>query len=271
MQEKRKDLIWIIRITLFIAIGLMVYFVFITVFIPVSRFRIEIPAEGKKAENKIFQPDQEWHNSVDDSLKNKIAGIIARESFLIACLEMTKTDSISLAVSLQDSSISLVVQGVTIYKAKIQSYNVSNAILKTDPFVLAHWLAKPFVIDTHYASIQKAPVLYKKAPKDTIEAMNQLEIDPFKDDLDPVYISMNLDRKLNLIIKQVEPLEKGNLKKLKKYRKEMRSVNRKYVFSHLMHFTAIEFIPEINIVIDKKAARVIYRALPVDALVAIQL
>jgi hypothetical protein len=271
MLEKRRDLIWIIRIALFIALGLMIYFVFITVFIPVSRFRIEIPAEEKKTDKKLFQPSLEWQNSVDDSIKNKIAGIISRESFLIACLEMTKTDSISLAVNLQDSSVSLVVQGVTIYKAKILSFNVSNAILKTDPFVLAHWLAKPFVIDTHYSSIQKAPVLYKKAPKDTIEAMNQLEIDPFKDDLDPVYISMNMDRKLNLIIEQVEPLEKGNLKKLKKYRKELKAVNRKYVFSHLLNFTVIEFVPEIRIIIDKKAARVIYRALPVDAFVAIKL
>jgi hypothetical protein len=271
MQEKRKDLIWIIRIALFIALGLMVYFVFLTVIIPVSRFRIELPAEEKKADNKIFQPDQEWQNTVDDSLKNKIANIISRESFLIASLGMTKTDSISLAVSLQDSSVSLVVQGVTIYKAKIFSFKVSNAILKTDPFVLAHWLAKPFVIDTYYASIQKAPVLYKKAPKDTIEAMSQLEIDPFKDDLDPVYISLSMDRKVNLIFEQVEPLEKGNLKKLKKYRRDMKSVSRRYIFNHLMNFTPIEFIPEISIVIDKKAARVIYRALPANALVAIEL
>jgi hypothetical protein len=271
MLEKRKDLIWIIRIALVFALGFMVYFVFLTVIIPVSRFRIELPAEAKKAENKIFQPDQEWLTSVDDSLKNKIAGVISRESYLIACLEMTKTDSISLAVSLPDSSVSLVVQGVTIYKAKIFSFKVSNAILKTDPFVIAHWLAKPFVINNHFASIQKAPVLYKKAPKDTIEAMSQLEIDPFKDDLDPVYISMNLDRKLNLIIEQVEPLERGNLKKLKKYRRDLKSVNRKNVFNHLLNFTPIEFIPEISIVIDKRAARVIYRALPVDALVAIQL
>jgi len=271
MQEKNKSLIWIVSIALFIAVGFFVYFLAITVLIPVSRFKIEIPIQKKNAENKIFYPNQEWQLATNDSVKNKVLDIIITESFLLSRLEMTKTDSISMSVSLKDSVVSLVIKGVAIYKAKIQSYQVSNAILKTDPFVLAHWLAKPFIIDTHYASIQKNPVLYKKAPKDTIEAMNQLELDPFKDDMDPVYISFNLNRNLVLVFEQAEPLEKGNLKKLKDYRNGRRSLVNKTIISHLLHFTPIEFVPEISIVIDKKAARVIYRALPVDATVALQL
>jgi len=271
MQGKSKVLIWVASIAVFFAVCFLAYFVTLTVILPVSRFKIDIPLQKKKAENKIFYPDQEWRASTNDSLKNNVLDIITTESFLLSRLEMTKTDSISMAVSLKDSLISLVVQGVTIYKAKIQSYTVSNAILKTDPFALAHWLAKPFVIDTHYASIQKAPVLYKKAPKDTIEAMNQLELDPFKDDMDPVYISFELDRNLTLVIEQAEPLEKGNLKKLKDYRKAQRAIVNKSILTNLLNRTAVEFVPEINIVIDKKAARVIYRALPVDAFVALQL
>lgn len=271
MQGKSKGLIWVASIVVFFALCFFAYFFALTVVMPVSNYKLEIPIQKKKAENKIFYPDQEWRAATSDSVKNQVLDIITTESFLLSRLEMTKTDSISMAVSLKDSVISLVVQGVTIYKAKIQSYTVSNAILKSDPFALAHWLSKPFVIDTHYASIQKAPVLYKKAPKDTIEAMNQLELDPFKDDMDPVYISFELDRKLTLVIEQAEALEKGNLKKLKEYRKTRRAIVNKSILTNLMNRTPVEFVPEINIVIDKKAARVIYRALPVDAYVALQL
>jgi hypothetical protein len=115
------------------------------------------------------------------------------------------------------------------------------------------------------------PVLYKKAPKDTIEAMSQLELDPLKDEIDPVFFRLNLDRKLTLSFEQAEKPEKGTYGHLLAYRRMVRAINRNEIFTHLLRFKPIEFIPEINIVIDKKAARVIYRALPVDALVAIQL
>jgi hypothetical protein len=271
MQENRKGLFWIIGIAVFIAIGFLVYFVTLTVVLPVSNFKIEIPVQKKNSENKLFLPDQEWRQNTIDSVKNEVIDIVSTESYLLSRLEMTKTDSISMAISLKDSLVSLVIQGVTIYRSKIQSYNVSNALLKTDPFVVAHWLAKPFVIDNYYASIQKTPILYKKAPKDTIEAMSQVEMDPFKDDLDPVYISFEMDRKLTLVFEQSEPLEKGTLKKLRDYRKNLRAIINKSTVSHLLNHTPVEFIPEISIVIDKKSARVIYRALPVNALVAIQL
>jgi len=270
MPDTRKDLVWIKRIALLIAAGLLIYFIIMTVIIPVSRFNIEIPEKITGKDNFNYS-DLNWQLKVGDSVKNKTIALLSQEAFLLSRLVMTKSDSISLAVSLQDSSISLVVQGVTIYSAKIQAFWISNAIKKTDSFILAQWLSLPFTVNTHFSSIPKVPVLYKKAPKDTIEAMNQLELDPMKDDLDPVYFSMNLDRKLFLRFEQAEKPVKGNIKQLKAYKRQLKTTYRKEIFYHLLRFSPIEFVPEIKIVLDKKAARVIYRALPVDAFVAIQL
>jgi hypothetical protein len=270
MWESRKDLVWIIRITLIIALGLIAYFMTLTVIIPVSRYKIEVP-EKKPGLDKVFLPDQNWLLSLDDSVKNKAFNLLSSESFLISRLAMTSSDSISMAISLKDSSIALVVQGVAIYKAKIQFYQTSRALTEADPVTLAQWLSSPFIVSSHLSSIPKVPVLYKKAPKDTIEAMSQLELDPLKDDLDPVSFSLILDRKLTLSFEQAETPEKGYLRKLKAYKRHLKAISRKEIFSHLFRCEPIDFIPEINIVLDRKAARVIYRALPVDALVAIQL
>jgi len=101
--------------------------------------------------------------------------------------------------------------------------------------------------------------------------MSQPEIDPLKDDLDPVYFTLNLDRQLTLNFIQAEIPEMGFLRKLKVYKKEMRGIERKKIIASLLSFTPVEFVPRVNIVLGKKAARVIYRAAPEHALVAIQL
>ncbi len=270
MKETRKDLIWIKRISFSLALGLLSYFVLLTVIIPVSRFKIVNPE--KITENKK-NPVKEinWQISVDDSLTNRAVSLKSSEAFLLSRLEMVKSDSISLAISLKDSTISLVVQGIAIYSSKIQHFKISNALLKTDPFILSQWLSKPFEVDTHYSSIPKTPVLYKKAPKDTIEAMNQLEIDPLKDDLIPVHFTLSLDRKLLLNFEQAADTLGGKPRLIRPYKREMRNIRRNNILKHLVRFSPVEIVPEINIVIDKKAARVIYRGLPEKALVAIQI
>ncbi len=270
MPETRKDLLWIKRISFAFALGIVSYFVLMTVIIPVSRFKIINPEENP--ENKKATGNEiNWQISDDDSLINRAIKLKTSEAFLLSRLEMAKSDSISLAISLKDSSISLVVQGVAIYSSKLQYFKISNVFIKTDPFILAQWLSKPFVVDTHYSSIPKTPVLYKKAPKDTIEAMNQLELDPLKDDLIPVHFTLSLDRKLLLNFEQAQDSVSVKPRLIRSYKREMRNIRRNNILKHLLRFSPVEIVPEINIVIDKKAARVIYRALPEKALVAIQI
>jgi len=270
MPETRKDLFWIKRISFALAMGFLFYFVLMTVIIPVSRFEIIVPEDNTENKKGVRNPIS-WQISVDDSLKKRAVSLKSSEAFLLSRLEMTKSDSISLAISLKDSSVALVVQGVTIYNSRIQQFTVSNAFNKPDPFILAQWLSEPFVVDTHYSSIPKTPVLYKKAPKDTIEAMSQLELDPLKDDLNPVHFTLRLDRNLIVNFEQSEEAGTANLRSFKAYKREMRKIERNAILKHVVRFTPVIFVPEINIVIDKKAARVIYRALPENALVSIRI
>lgn len=273
MQENRKDLTWIPIISIIIAAGLVTYFLLLAVILPVSRFRVEVPQTQKKkaADEKLIIPDPAWLGSVNDSVKSVAYGLLSEESYLLSKLAMTESDSISMAISLKDSSISLVVQGVTIYNARIQSFHSSRIFSRTDPVIVAQYLSVPFIMEEFSASIPKVPMLYKKAPKDTIEAMSQLEPDPLNDDLSPVYYTIKLNRKLILRVEQYETPEKENIEQLKGYRRQINTARRKDIFNALLRCKPLEFIPEIKIGLDKKSARVIYRALPVDALISIQL
>ena len=270
MSETRQTLVWIKRITLSVGIVFFSYFTVMTVIIPVLRFKIS-PPEVNSDDKKAWRPDNIWQLTVEDSLMKRAVDLKSREAFLLSRLEMTESDSISFAISLKDSSVSLVVQGVTIYSAKIRFYKVSHAFKKVNPFVLTYWLSRPFIVDTHFSSIPKTPVLYKKAPKDTIEAMSQLELDPLKNEPDPLHFTLVLDRKLVLNFEQSEKPERGYLRQLKVYKKEKRAMKRKNIRKNLVRFTPVEFVPEIKISLDRKAARVIYRAIPENALVALQL
>jgi len=270
MTEARKDLVWIKRITFILVVSLLVYFILMAVIIPVYRFNIPATVDESGSKNP-HKPEKVWQFNDNDSLLNRAVDLKSREAFLLSRLEMAESDSISMAISLKDSSVALVVQGVTIYSAKIKEYKISRVFAKTDPLILAGWLSKSFVVDTHYASIPKTPVLYKKAPKDTIEAMSQLEPDPFKDELNPVYFTLILNRNLILSFEQEGGNEDGDNEGLKLYQKQLRSIEQKRIVKKLGSFTPLDFIPGIKIVIDKNAARVIYRAIPENAFVALQI
>lgn len=266
----QKEMKWVLRIAIGMAALFIFYYVIMTAVIPVNRFRISVDQQ-KPARNKVFLPYIPWQYTVSDSIRQRAVNLVSRESFLLSRMELTESDSISLTISLRDSTACLVVQGVTIFTSKIEYFEVSPVLLKSDPFVLSHWLSTPFVVDTHYSSIPKVPVLYKKAPKDTLEALSQLEPDPLKDDLDPVYFRLLLTRGLTLTVEQSEVPENGDLTLLKNYRKKLKRLDRQNIAGNLFRFRPVNFTPGIKIVLDKKSARVIYRAIPVDALVAVQL
>ncbi|MCB8995440.1 MAG: hypothetical protein H6538_07525 [Bacteroidales bacterium] len=269
-MAKRKDLIWLKRISIFLASGLIVYFFVMTIILPVSGFKMD-PRQNNKALDRLLVPDLEWKLKVSDSIKSKAADLVSTESYLLSKLEMAENDSISLTVSLRDSSISLVVKGVTIYSAKIYSYSISQILKDSDPFILSQWLSKPFTIESYYSSIPKIPVLYKKAPKDTIEANSQLEPDPLAESLDPVFYTFQFEPRLSLTVSQIEAPDKSKLKGLKSYRRSLKLIARKKVLHSLVKGEPLEFVPGINISTDQKAARVIFRALPEGADMALQL
>jgi hypothetical protein len=270
MQDIRKELVWIVRIGLLTGLCFAVYFILMTAIIPAARFSIE-PEENNPSKAKSFLSYIDWQSSVNDSIRNIGVSLASKEAFLMAKIGMTPGDSISLEISIPDSTVSLVVQGVSLFTAPIISCRTSKAFKKIDPFYLSYWLSTPFVVDTHYASLPKIPVLYKKAPRDTIEALSQLEPEPLKDSIDPVFFTLILDRDLSISFEQYEKPLKMNHRAIRAYRHKLDNIEKKDIFYNLIRFRPVKLVPDIRIVLDKKSARVIYRALPVDAKVALQI
>jgi hypothetical protein len=97
-----------------------------------------------------------------------------KKAFLESRLKMARTDSIGLAVSLPDSLVTLEINGIILHRARISSYRVSRLFSAVSPRTCLGMFSEPLVISSYQATIEKVPLINRKAPKDSIEAAEQL-------------------------------------------------------------------------------------------------
>ncbi|MDZ7263471.1 MAG: hypothetical protein ONB16_02720 [candidate division KSB1 bacterium] len=194
------------------------------------------------------------------------------EAFLQAQLQMSKSDSIGLCINLRDSVISLLIRGVDVRTCKIEQFRISHAFKHLQASGAAlNWLSTSFTLQRDWASIPKAPIKVKMAPKDTLEA-NQSKSEPYAElGKNDVYLTLQFDRNLMVHIRQTQtPSWRGRLWKLiygtkfKFYILEDRITA--LVQGHLP--TNLRWI---ELEIAQNDAVAIYRAIPHRALLALRL
>ena len=247
-----------------------IYYVVIIAFLPVSNYRYIFPEKQNAKTNKINH-DLSWYYAFDDSLLNTSIDQANKEAFLLARLEMAKNDSISMAVDLKDSTITLLVQGVTIFKTKLLAYDCSNYFNKIDPFVTSQFFSWPFIVEEYSASIPKIPLIIKKAPKDTIEAASPPAPGQLEESQQLISFQLSLDRKLNILFEQ-DSLSYGTKNKsYKQYIHQQKKVSKKAVRMALIRGSPIEYIPQIKIRLNRQDALIIFRAIPEKVKVAIRI
>jgi hypothetical protein len=101
--------------------------------------------------------------------------IIAR-NFWKNRLKLAKKDSISLAVDLPDSLISIDIKGVPVRTCKIQDYEISPVLrYAKEKGALNSWFADSFILQDYWATLPKAPIKVKEAPADTNEAKEMVD------------------------------------------------------------------------------------------------
>ena len=117
-----------------------------------------------------------------------------------------------LVLNLNKKTAVLELKGVPLHEAKILTCNVSSTIKNQSEDALLNWLSKPFYLKEDSATIPKIAYIVKIAPKDTIEA-NQYEVLPSAPKRGDVYVIMDFERDLRLIISQAEKPDKDGKKK----------------------------------------------------------
>ncbi len=137
-------------------------------------------------------------------LVEKYAALKVDEAYWQARLKLAKSDAIQLAIDLRDSVVSLDIRGVPVHQAKIHKFKISRAVKRLRSERRLHsWLTNGFTLQKELATLPKAPIRIKEAPRDTIEASEtsgeELEIETHD-----VHFTWHFDRQLTVFVEQVQ-------------------------------------------------------------------
>jgi len=192
---------------------------------------------------------------------SKLFDLKKSENFLHSRVNIVNDDSSYLVLDLMNKTFTLEMKGILLYECHIKSFNIASSIKDQPDEDIIHWMAEPFYLKHIDATIQKGTLKEMIAPKDTVEA-NKKDETPRIPKRDDVYLVMDFDRDLRLIIRQIEKPDKegqGRIDSLQwKYRK-FEILNNLHA---LIHFNGELIKPRIEIVLPKEDATILYLALP---------
>lgn len=204
-------------------------------------------------------------------LLEKIVALEIEEAFWQARQRLAKSDSINLSVDLADSVVRLEVKGVPVRICKIHRYNCSDAVNHLrGRGRLAHWLSAPFILQKELATLPKAPIKIKEAPKDTIEASESTGEELPVEQRD-VHFTLHFDRNLTIVVAQIQtPSFRGWLRKIFYGLRRSAGTAGEALFA-LARLKLPQHRIEIELELTREDAKAIYRALPPNSGLALRL
>jgi len=240
---------------------------------PLPKATVRI-SEEKVKNNKADKADKADKNNSDDEVipeppvstntkdaKIKLFELRKREVLLHSRLALASEDSMYLVLDLINNIATLELKGVPLHECRIIKSAVSNSIKMVHTEALLNWMAEPFMVKHVDATIPKIEYIEKIAPKDTIEA-NKVAAEPAPTKLGDVYIVMDFDRNLRLVISQIEKPDDQGKKIINALRWKYRETEIRRSMLSLIKFNREPAMPQISIVIPKSDATILYKALP---------
>ena len=232
-------------------------------------FAILAPLKTLEKINSEFNPEpkEDWALA---NFNPKTDSILKATAIVNSKLLLTEFDSICFSLNLNDSTINLVMQGVTIHSSKISDFKMSKIFSKTDKGNFLKYLSTPFIVQYYKSSIVKVPIVVKDAPKDTVEA-NKINSIPQLPPEKYVRVVFWFDKYLKIIIEQKEkPAGKEKIKAIIN-----KTVDKLQYFKNITKgtftFKIPEYQPWIKIQIPGDEAKTIFRALPENAALAMDI
>ncbi len=275
---KNKSTFWIVTIILSV---LVIYTFVCTVGLPVWTKNplpeVALIQEKEKGENKekgkAKAKAKEEVQEETEALPNSLAGgnkkealeklfeLRKMERLLASRVALANEDSMYLVLDLINQNAILEMKGVALHECKIVDYKISNSIRMYHTEKLLNWIAQPFGMERATATFPKIIFNEKIAPKDTIEAA-KAEVVPTAPVQPDVFLVMDFERNLRLVVDQVEKPEKEGEKTISDLKWKYKKTEITRSLNSLIRFNREPAMPQINIVLPKTDAIIIYRALP---------
>ena len=195
--------------------------------------------------------------------------LIKKRSFLQSRIAMAATDSIYLTINLADSTANIEISGVNVHNARISNIKGSRILMKGHENIILSLLASPLTIINDYSTIKKEPVMIKMAPKDTSEF--KPDIMPDTSLTEPVKYILEMTNGIIIYVNQEEKEETGDRMNLFIFDLSHRFRNVWYTLKSIIRFRVPEYHPFIKISLPRADAKIIYRAIPKNGQVGINL
>ncbi len=188
---------------------------------------------------------------------------LKEKAYLDAQLTLAKSDSSGLVINLKDSTALLVIKGVTLRVSKIDDIKQDRIFKGLNGPAYSKLFSKPLICTSDSSTVVKAPIEYHKAPKDTIEAMQQLRL-PDSLVCEPGYYSLNLNRGIRLVMVQSEEwTTPEEIAVGERFKSDMQRQNFfLYRIKDLISKETPDYVPTIVLKTSKYNIRAIYRGLP---------
>jgi len=240
----------------------------IVILLMIAVLMLYAPFSNLQKFNKVYSDSTLISFDKEELLNDeKFFELKKHEAYLKSKLLVAKNDSISLSINLPDSTISIEVQGVLLHQSKLTSISNSMFFERASHLALFNYFQSPFKTNKSISNIEKEPVIYMKAPKDTVEAAkNQLIADTSL--AKRVYVRIELERGLTIILTDNQS-----------------KWSRSYIYNtfssgllrfglslrDIFHFKVPSYNPVIRIKLDRNSLISIYRAIPDKAYVTIHM
>jgi hypothetical protein len=254
-------------IALFVVIQLAVVLIAFLVFglMPVNR---EVNLISGYVEDKPTSNVNELWAAKTQQIK-KVRELHHHEAFLTSTLQLSKIDSISLLIDLSDSIAILTFKGVKLFETKILSIDFNKGLKKLPLSLRDSLYSGPMMVVSEISSLEKFPIVIKKAPKDTTEA-NILNSAPQMPKQHDVFYQFDFGNNMLIEIKQHENELIGTAKDYRNYTKARKRKNFEKNISALTNKNVRGYTYSLTIELAREDARSIYRALPVKPFVVVR-
>lgn len=224
------------------------------------------PAQGEKSSKKTDSnvQGQVVAEGLTTGSKKELLNLFElkkTETLLRSRYNLASEDSMYLVLDLIDKIAYIELKGVPLYQSKIHDFTVSNSIRMFHTEKLLHWIAQPFLLKSATATIARVPIAVVNAPKDTTEA-NSITVLPTPPVREDVYIVLNFERNLQLVIQQEEQSEGAGKLKVDSLKWSFTKKEIDKSIKSLTTFKREAIMPNIVITLPKSDATIIYRAMP---------
>jgi len=196
--------------------------------------------------------------------------LVKEKAFKEALLKLAQSDSIQLVINLSDSTVNLSIKGVVIHRTKTGSFEKDRIFNEIPLIQQVKVFSQPLRVQSQYATIVKEPVVVRIAPKDTLEAaLNAWQPDTLIQN--PAFLILSAEYGINIIFEQEDNRTMQDKWKRFGFYNRLRIRSSIQSISSSVRFRKQDYHPTITIKMPADDLRAIYRALPQNTLIVINI